>query len=58
MVVITVITTTLERKPVTGSQRKTVSAVHRFFVHGTTPRALISLILSLPASRKKSFPVK
>ena len=37
---------------------QTVSAVHRFFVHGTTPRALTSLTLSLPASRKRSFPVR
>ena len=56
--VITVITTTPGRKPATESQKKTVSAVHRFFAHGTTPRALILLILFLPASRKRSFPVK
>ena len=52
------IPTTPARKPATVSQRKTVSAVHRFFAHGTTPRALILLILFLPASRKRSFPVK
>ena len=39
----------------TAKQKKTVSAVHRFFVHGTTPRALISLILFLPASKKGLF---
>ena len=49
------IPTTPARKPATVSQKKTVSAVHRFFAHGTTPRALILLILSLPASRKKVF---
>ena len=55
---LTMIPTTPARKPATVSQRKTVSAVHRFFVHGTTPRALTSLTLSLPASRKRSFAVK
>ena len=48
------IPTTPARKPATVSQRKTVSAVHRFFVHGTTQRALTSLILS-PGIKKKVF---
>ena len=46
------------KKPATVSQRKTASVVHRFFAHGTTPRALTLPILFLPASRRKSFPVK
>ena len=58
VVVITVITTTLERKPVTGSQRKTVSAVPPFFVPATIHEASTSQIISLPASSRKSFPAK
>ena len=52
--VITVITTTLERKPVTGSQRKTVSAVPPFFVPATIHEASTSQIIS-PGIKQKVF---
>ena len=58
VVVITVITTTLERKPVTGSQRKTVSAAPPFSAPATIHEASTSQTTSLPASSRKSFPVK
>ena len=58
VVVITVITTTLERKPVTGSQRKTVSAAPPFSAPATIHEASTSQTTSLPASSRKSFPAK
>ena len=49
---------TLERKPVTGSQRKTVSAVPPFSAPATIHEASTSQTTSLPASSRKSFPAK
>ena len=46
------------RKPATGSQKKTVSAVPPFSVPATTREASTSRTTSLPASSRKSFPVK
>ena len=46
------------RKPATGSQRKTVSAVPLFSVPATIHEASTSRTTSLPASSRKSFPVK
>ena len=46
------------RKPATESQKKTVSAVPLFSVPATIHEASTSRTTSLPASSRKSFPVK
>ena len=46
------------KKPATGSQRKTVSAVPLFSVPATIHGASTSQIRFLPASSRKSFPAK
>ena len=46
------------RKPATGSQRKTVSAVPPFSAPATIHEASTLRTTSLPASSRKSFPVK
>ena len=51
-------TTTPGRKPATESQKKTVSAVPLFSVPATIHGASTSQIRFLPASSRKSFPVK
>ena len=57
-VVLTMITTTPGRKPATESQKKTVSAVPLFSVPATIHEASTLRTTSLPASSRKSFPVK
>ena len=56
--VLTMITTTPGRKPATESQKKTVSAVPLFSVPATIHEASTLRTTSLPASSRKSFPVK